>query len=265
MVNRNIVKRHPVFAFYLLAFTLSWLGWLPQTLYAYGKFPFDTPLFNLLGGVGPTLAAVLVVLVLREQGDIRALFVPVLRWQAPFVWFALALGFWPAVVILMLGAARIAGYTLPTIPKSVWGSLFPVFLMMLLSNVWEEIGWRGFALPWLQKKYSDLVIVLVMGSLWTLWHLPLLFNPASPMSNLPWYGEFVFNLSLTAIYTWLYRHTDGSLFFVSIFHAMSNTVAFLLLEAKAYTVTYNFMVGTTALIAVVLFLSYGPRRLVKSG
>lgn len=265
MADENRIKRHPVLVFYCLAFAFSWLGWIPQTLYSYGKFPFDTPLFTVLGGVGPTLAAVLVVRVLREQGGIRALFAPLLRWKAPFVWSALALGFWPAVTLLTQGAARIAGDTLPTIPKSVWGSLFPVFLLMLLSNVWEEIGWRGFALPRLQEKYSDLVIVLVMGSLWTLWHLPLLFNPASPMSTLPWYGELVFNLSLTAIYTWLYRHTDGSLFFVTIFHAMSNTVAFLLLEAKAYTVTYNFMVGATALVAVVLFLCYGPQRLVKSG
>jgi hypothetical protein len=58
MDNTRMVRRHPVILFYLLAFLFSWLGWGPQALYERGLLPFSPPLLGLLGGVGPTLAAV---------------------------------------------------------------------------------------------------------------------------------------------------------------------------------------------------------------
>ena len=133
------------------------------------------------------------------------------------------------VAAIALGTGTIFGQTLPSIRQFGWIGLFPIFVAMLLSNVWEEIGWRGFAPPRLQRSFSDLKIVFIMGLLWSLWHLPLMLNPTSSISGLPWYGEIIFSLSLTVIYTWLYEHTNCSLFFVSVFHAMSNTVAFVLL------------------------------------
>ncbi|MBO9370761.1 MAG: hypothetical protein J7575_06720 [Chloroflexi bacterium] len=58
MDNTRMVRRHPVILFYLLAFLFSWLGWGPQALHERGLLPFSPPLLGLLGGVGPTLAAV---------------------------------------------------------------------------------------------------------------------------------------------------------------------------------------------------------------
>lgn len=73
------------------------------------------------------------------------------------------------------------------------------------SRVWEEVGWRGFALPCFQERFGDLAIALIMGVLWELWHLPLALNPASPLSGLPvWLGP-LFSISQTIIYTWLYN------------------------------------------------------------
>ncbi len=82
MDNNRVIQRHPVIVFYLLAFLFSWLGWVPQTLYARGLVPFSSPLFSLLGGVGPTLAAVVVILALREKDGIRNLFGPLLKLRA---------------------------------------------------------------------------------------------------------------------------------------------------------------------------------------
>jgi hypothetical protein len=54
-----------------LAFLFSWLGWGPQALYEQGLLPFSPPLLGLLGGVGPTLAAVVVILLLRALRVLR--------------------------------------------------------------------------------------------------------------------------------------------------------------------------------------------------
>lgn len=259
-----MIKRHPVFAFYILAFAFSWLGWVPQALHVRGLFPFDSPLLTLLGGSGPTLAAVIVLLLLQEKAGVRGLFAALFRVHVSPWWFVFVLSFWFVVAAIALGIGSLFGQPFPTLGGPMWSSLIPIFVTMLLSNVWEEIGWRGFALPRLQGKYTDLSVVVIMGLLWSAWHLPLMLNPASPMAALPWYGEVLFSLSLTAIYTWLYRGTGRSLFFVSVFHAMSNTVAFILMELGVFASSYLFVVGVTAIIAAAIILAYGPQRFARS-
>ncbi len=243
-----------------MAFFISWLGWIPQTLNARGQFPFDHPLFNFLGGAGPTLAAILTLLALKEKDKIGERFKALFKWKAPARQFAFVFGFWFLATALALGVGALFGRELPAFGGFAWGSLPLVFLAMLLSNVWEEIGWRGFALPRLREKMDDLPLSILMGLLWSLWHLPLLFNPSSPMSSQPWEWEVLFSVSLTILYVWLFAHTQGSLFFASVFHAMSNTVAFGLLQLGAFEWSYPYVVGAATLAALAVIWRYGARR-----
>ena len=256
----NPIKRYPLVAFYLLAFTITWLGWVPQMLHTYGRFPINNFVFNLLGAGGPTLAAVIVLWALEGRNGPAKLFAALVRWRVSWKWYVIVFLAWFAIAAAALGLGTLFGQTFPPLGRFTWPALPAIFIAMLLSNVWEEIGWRGFALPRLQEKYGDLSIALIMGLLWSLWHLPLMLDPNSPMSELPWYGELVFSIALTVIYIWLYNHTQGSLFFVSVFHAMSNTVAFILLEVGAFQSSYLLVVTVTALFAIGILLINGPQR-----
>lgn len=257
------IKRHPVITFYILAFVISWMGWIPQALHARGLFPFDNPFLNFLGAGGPTLAAVVVLLAIKEKDGIRSLFGALFKWRVPVWWFVFVFGFWFLVAGTALVIGSAFGQAFPTIGQFNWVSITPIFIAMLLSNVWEEIGWRGFALPRFQEGYHDLKIVFIMGILWSVWHLPLMLNPTSPTSNLPWFAEIIFSLSLTVIYTWLYLHTEGSLLFVSVLHAMSNTIAYVLLELGVFVSSYVYVVSITTIVAIVIVIFYGPKRFIK--
>ncbi len=254
------IRRYPVVSFYLLAFAISWLGWFPQTLYHYGLFPFDSPLFTFAGAAGPTLAAVIVLWRIEGRDSLPGLFARLFQRRASRRWYLFVFLFWFAAPAVALGLGTFFGQAFPSLSLFAWPALLPVFLTMLLSNVWEEIGWRGFALPRLQGRYSDLSVTFIMGLSWSMWHLPLLLDPFSPMAALPWPGEILFSLALTVIYVWLYNNTGGSLLFVTIFHAMSNTVAFVLLELGVFESSYPFVVGVTALAALSIVLIYGPRK-----
>jgi uncharacterized protein len=260
----SATKRHQVVAFYILAFAISWLGWIPQALHGRGPISFDSPLLNILGGLGPTLAAVTVILLIKEKGGLHQLFGSLFKLRFSFVWYIFVFGFWFFVAAIALGVRATFGQKLPSFSQFGWIGLFPIFVTMLLSNVWEEIGWRGFALPRLQRNYSDLKIVFIMGLLWSLWHLPLMLNPTSAMSRLPWYGEIIFSLSQTVIFTWLYQRTYSSLFFVIVFHAMSNTVSFALLQLGSFEFSYLLVVSISAVCAIVILLAYGPQRFVRA-
>lgn len=253
-------RRRPLVMFYVLAFAISWLGWLPQALHARGLVPFDHPLLALLGGAGPMLAALITVWALEGKGGPKALFAPLFRWQVPWPWYAFVFLFWFAAALVALGVGTLFRQPFPPLNGVPWVALPSIFIAMLLSNVWEEIGWRGFALPRFQERFNDLATALLMGVLWMLWHLPLMLNPASPMSGLPWHGELLFSLALSVIYIWLYNCTRRSLLLVTLFHAMSNTVAWVLLELGVYTSSYPFVVGVTAAAAAAIVLRYGTGR-----
>jgi len=161
----STIKSHPVVAFYILAFVISWLGWIPQALYGRGLSSFNSPLLNFLAVGGPTLAAVTVILLIKEKGGLRKLFGALFKLRISFGWYVFVFGFWFVVAAIVLGIRAIFGQALPSFSQFGWIGLFPIFIYMLLTNVWEEIGWRGFALSRLQESYNDLKIVLIMGLL----------------------------------------------------------------------------------------------------
>ena len=76
--------------------------------------------------------------------------------------------FLPGVLASFKGLASVA--PLPTL------GLF-VYIFFLGGPLGEEPGWRGFALPRLQRRYGPLVGSLILGPIWAFWHLPIFWIP----------------------------------------------------------------------------------------
>jgi membrane protease YdiL (CAAX protease family) len=159
-----------------------------------------------------------IALALKGWNGIKELFRPLLWGRVGYQWYLVA----------FLGMALLAGVGLVFLfllngTTPAWGQfgpvfmLAPIFLINLLSNVWEEIGWRGFALPRLQVRYSALTASIYLGVLWAVWHFPLLLDPNNAMSNFPWYVMMVNMAAMSVIYAWIYNSTRGSLLLVTLF------------------------------------------------
>ncbi len=123
----------------------------------------------------------------------------------------------------------------------------------------EELGWRGFAMPRLQKWYSPLVASLIIGAFWALWHLPLYFNgqytsdsntgPAAVAGILM---RFEWSLPLCVIFTWVYNRSHGSLLIMILFHTVFNwTTAVVPISYRAGAIMF---MGTFWVVAIALVL-----------
>ena len=89
----------------------------------------------------------------------------------------------------------------------------------LLTGGNEEPGWRGYALPVLNKLTSPLLAGLILGLVHSLWHLPLMERYGT---NILWYS---FNLiPLTFLLNWFYQKSRGSIWPVMLFHAGTNVI-----------------------------------------
>jgi membrane protease YdiL (CAAX protease family) len=95
----------------------------------------------------------------------------------------------------------------------------------MTGGINEESGWRGFALPRLQARYSVLASSLIVGVLWALWHLPYDLAQENWRGSLAWFLEYrlFWRVIFGVILTWLYNRTNGSLLAPVLFHPVMNT------------------------------------------
>ena len=92
-------------------------------------------------------------------------------------------------------------------------------IVLAFLIVGEEVGWRGFALPYLLGRWPALASSLVLGLVWALWHLPNFFLPGYPHHGLPFTAFVLLIVSYSVLFTWLSLRTDGSLPLAVVFHA----------------------------------------------
>jgi uncharacterized protein len=104
-----------------------------------------------------------------------------------------------------------------------------IFVLVLVvgAPLAEETGWRGFALPHLQRLHGPLIGSLILGPLWTFWHLPLNLNPswshgAESSGAIPVILDVLVGLvatvAYTIVFTWVFNNTYGSLLIAILLH-----------------------------------------------
>ncbi len=242
--------------FFLLAFLFSWLELL---------LPFQHPILAILAVAGPTFAAIIAALYTRGRAGVDELFSKFLLWRVSSLsWLAAVLG-QPAIGVLAVGLVLVFTQATADFLSAIpWATIPAFFLNRLLINVWEEVGWRGFALPRLQRRFSALVSSLILGALWALWHVPLYLAPGGFPIDVPFYIYFADFVIVSILYTWLYNTSKGSILMVTLFHVMGNLIGWLLLNTGLNLVHFlTARLLVVLLIAAVLAWRYGPAHLSR--
>lgn len=108
-------------------------------------------------------------------------------------------------------------------PSAIRAILFGAesgLLVYLLTRgpLGEELGLRGFALPRLQQRHSPFKSASIIGALWAVWHLPVLWG-RDPVSIIVF---LLVAFCLSYIFTWLFNASRGSLIPVLLFHTTQN-------------------------------------------
>ena len=214
-----------IIAFFLVAYAFTWIF---HGLIILLHLPFRritksaAQVLYVLGLGGPLVAALLLAYLSYGQVGATDLLNGALNWRTGLIWYLFAIA--PIGIIYLVNAVvhrppqkeRFALLQKPS--KSL--------LMLVLAQVWvviaEEFGWRGFALPHLQRLFGWLGAGLILGILWASWHLPMFFVPRSNQygSSFP---QYVYALIVWSfVMTMLYYQTNGSILLCMIFHAAAN-------------------------------------------
>jgi membrane protease YdiL (CAAX protease family) len=269
--REGLLARYPLTFYFLIAYAFSWLVWVPLALSQddAGLLSFHSPIgvsasVVVASFVGPFLSAFIMTGITEGREGIGRWLRQIVLWRVGLGWYLFTLIGIPMIlvlgVIVLPGALASFKGLASLVPPRPWLSM--IVYVFLHGPLGEEPGWRGFALPRLQRLHGPLVASLILGPLWALWHLPMFWVPAwSFPPTLPNIGLFVIaSIPFTIIMTWVFNNTKGSVLMAILVHwTFDFTFVILNLLFTAPIVTdYGSTVpvlvglGTAALLVIAL-------------
>jgi membrane protease YdiL (CAAX protease family) len=182
-MNQVVTKNKIVF-FYGLTFLISWISWLLMYMVYDGKQPDPIVyLFSTLGGIGPLLSLLLLQKISNKEINVKQILSQIKIREAKKKWFLPAIMGIPLIAIFGNLGSYVFGKDdqlrlVVTGPDELGIFVFPVMLVhfiasLVTSPLFEEPGWRGFALGLLQKRFGRAAGSLFVGLLWWVWHQPM--------------------------------------------------------------------------------------------
>ena len=250
------IKGHQIIAFVILTFAITWgigafaILFPAQVRAIFGELTGFNPLF-ILAVAAPTISATVLTLIWEGWSGLGTLYARLIRWHFGIQWYALIL-----IGIPLLGwlITRVAGAD-PKYDLSTPTLIFSALLNLLITGpLGEELGWRGYALPRLLKRFSPFVASLILGAIWGVWHLPSFFVSSLVQAEL-FLPIFLFGALCTSILvTWIFQHTGGSVLVTVLLHYMVN-FSLSILGAPFPALTLVILV--LAILAVVLDKRFG--------
>ncbi len=215
MTQANVSTNKQVITFFVLTYALSWL------LFFIGHQTKIMPVI-MLGIWAPTLVSIgLTTFYFGRKGLIQ-MFNRFKRTNVKWYYWALLLllpvsiHFIGRSIWQLMYDGSIDPFHLK--PKYWLGVIIPSFL---IAGFGEELGWRGFALPRLQRHFTTVMAAVVLAIVHLLWHLPTYWL-GQGMHNVPFLFILAFVFPWTFIFNWFYNKSGGSLIFAVSFHAISN-------------------------------------------
>lgn len=223
---KKIIRKHYLTSFYIITIIFSLLLLtLHFILPTAGKYSVS---FTQLA---PTFAVIFISMILRDREELLSI-------KSRF-YFDAAIIKWiiPAIAIPSICIA-ISGYILSfySFLYISWSGSVSFYILniifIFIGCAAEEIGWRGFLLPKLQKKHSPFISSIIVGLLWGVWHLNFMDGVL---------GFILYNITIiemSILMTWIFNKTNGNLLIMIVWHFIFNLTSHILLWERFNTNLY---------------------------
>lgn len=222
---RESARRHPLATFVVVTYAISWVCWVPFVLRGGTVQQGDPWPTQLIGLLGPALAAIAVTASVDGGEALRDLLRRMVRWRVPLVWYGVS-----AATLGAGLAVAAAAHDGPfwTDASSFSGTpnlgLGLTFLLVLVVNGFgEETGWRGFLADRLLQRHGVMRTALLVFLVWGPWHLPLFFLVGSFRSlGFTLIGWAIGLACGSLVLTWMYARAGRSILVVALWHTSFN-------------------------------------------
>jgi uncharacterized protein len=219
------VPARSLLPFLIITFGLAWgimavfVLFTEQVTALLGEPSGSHPLF-ILAVYAPAIAAVTLVLLYTGTAGLGRFLSRLLLWRCSAGWYAFLLLGIPAIFF----AGAVIGGTLSaeTFAYPGLGALLGAMAFMLVLGPVEEFGWRGYALPLLQRAMAPIWAGLILGGIWGIWHLPAFFLSGLPQSAWGFMPFLIGSVAASVILTPMFNAARGSILLAALFHFQLN-------------------------------------------
>jgi membrane protease YdiL (CAAX protease family) len=225
-------ERHSLVLYFIITYAVSWAIWSPILLAAQGLVKWQVPFaLYYLGSFGPMISALIMTAITTGGAGLRKLLARLLMWRVDLRYYTFAVLAPVGLFLLAVLLNRVIAGSWPDLNLLGEADYMPhlgipgvLILWFLTYGLGEETGWRGYALPHLQRRRPAANAGLILGIFWGCWHIPAFFFRDTYMEM----GIIGFPMLLVSIvfasvvFAWLYNSTAGSLLIVILFHIFFN-------------------------------------------
>jgi len=248
--------------FILLVFALSIPIWLISSLLGNKlPIPINLPISALLFLI-PVLAASILLYNQHGWNGVKDLLKKVFDYRKikNKIWYLPALLLVPLIYVLSYAIIRLAGLPLPvsiTTPFLMTPIFFAAFFV---GAACEELGWSGYAIDSMQKRWGALTASIILGLVWQVWHIIGDLQAQNTAIWIVWHS--LYSVGLRILIVWIYNNTQKSVFAAILVHAMDNVSWTLFPNYGSHFDPFIAFIGMTVLVAIVIFL-WGHKTLAQ--
>lgn len=266
-MNNNLKTTTPKLAspwiYFVATFLWTWLFWGMAIVKGASVETAAGGIPMLLGVLGPMVTGITFTYLTRDREGRRDYWTRIIDFKRiPGKWYLAIFLFVPVLNILAAFIDMLTGGTGATwgeATRNVLTNPSSIVLSILFSSLIpfiEELGWRGYVLDRMQEKYSALVSSVILGVIWSVWHLPLFFVQGTYQAGLG-VGTQAFWLFILGVlplnlpFTWIYNNTNRSTLAVFFFHSMVNFTGELIALSE-HAETYSIALWFVAAIGIAV-------------
>ena len=270
-MSREIISNQSQWFFFIAAVGISWLFWVPATFIEENILESSWVILLYLGGLGPAIAGIGLTYLAKDKKNQHEYWNRVLSFKRiGRIWYLVILLAYPIIAVLI--AFAVSGQVqLSETFKELLGEPPQLLLFILFIFIFgplpEELGWRGYGLDELQKRYNAVVASIILGSIWAIWHIPLFFMIGTYQNELGFgtlaFWQFsIFAVIFSIFVTWVYNNNHRSTLSAAIFHFSVNLTGNLLEISEIEELYRNILL---VILTVIIIRLFGKDKLQRSG
>ncbi len=247
------MRSRPLLTYFLLAFAITWSAaglailapdWFSRT---FGQLDASNPVF-FVAVYAPTGLAIGLTALFEGRPGLKALLARLDPRRCHPVWYLVVVGGFLALTGLAGWIGSVAGGPAPVWKLSALGGLAGS-LLVDPGPLGEELGWRGFAMPRMLRRWKPALAAVILGVIWGLWHLPAFYVSTLSQSELSLPVFLLGATSLSVVTCWLFLRSKGSVLIAILAHLMAN-------HASDVTgASFNQLTYALAVVAAVLVVT----------
>lgn len=253
-----MIKKYQLILYFVMTFAFSWFFWTIPIFLSMGIYKNSSlSSYFGLGVLGPIVISTLLSLEIFGGSGVRDLTSRIGFKGVQFRWyFFAALTFVGISIATLLVYFILAGALEKTFQYYSFGDYISMMPIFLVFSTFEEVGWRGFALPRLRNTFNPLTASIVLGVIWGVWHFPKLISEGTTDVN-SFIVILAFAVLVSLFMSWIYENSKGSIALAILAHAALNSAIYAIDSEVLTKIGYNnvsiiFLMILTVFIACII-------------